>query len=264
MGLLRIYVDDSADQTQQKLVLAGAFVGWWHQWSKLRQKWRKCLKKHQITFFHSTECRSLQGEFFRFRNPVNYPIPKGREAADQIRNELDAIIHQSGVMGIAACVPVKDYQEIRKNEPHANVIFPEDEFEMALQAMFKICAETVINDMGDTGHHRVAFICDHSSSALKIEKMFAEFRTKNPGYADVLESLVHQDDKQQPQLQAADLMAHLAKDRFSDWLDDPAIFTNKPELKKRLKQLSVYQIAVCNKDWLLDALAIERKTRGLV
>jgi hypothetical protein len=159
---------------------------------------------------------------------------------------------------------MKDCTEIRANERHAAEILPEDPFEMALQAMFKLCADTVINEMKDFGHHRVAFICDHSTSAPRIEKMFAEFREKNPTYADVLESLVHQDDKQQSQLQAADLMAHLAKDRFSDWLDDPAIFTNKPALAERLNCLSVYSIAVCNKEWMLDVLRHERASRSLV
>ena len=92
MGLLRIYVDDSADQTQEKVVLAGAFVGWYHQWSDLQQKWRKRLKQDGLEYFHATECKSLQGEFSRFRDSINFPFPKGREGANKIRADLETII----------------------------------------------------------------------------------------------------------------------------------------------------------------------------
>jgi hypothetical protein len=138
-------------------------------------------------------------------------------------------------MGIAACVPMQVYNDIRATEPHAAEIFPEDAYEVALQALFKLCYDTVQDEMRkDIGPQRVALICDLSSAAPRIAKMFGEFLEKNSNYGDVLESLVHRDDKKLPPLQAADLIAHLAKDRFIDWLADPAICTNKPELAKRL------------------------------
>jgi hypothetical protein len=229
--LLRVFIDDSSDQRQEKVVLAGAFVGWYHQWSQLQKEWKKRLKQDGLRYFRSTECRSLQGEFFKFRDETNYPKPHGRRAANKIRDDLDAIIHKSGVMGIAACVPMQAYNTLRAIEPHAAEIFPEDAFEVALQAVFQLCYETVQNEMRkEIGPQKVALICDDGPSAPRIAKMFEQFLERNPAYGDVLESLVHRDDKKLPQLQSADLMAHLAKDRFSEWLDDPAIFTNQPDL----------------------------------
>src|SRR3989304_6137852 len=32
--LLRVYIDDSSDEKKQEAVVAGAFVGWYHQWNK--------------------------------------------------------------------------------------------------------------------------------------------------------------------------------------------------------------------------------------
>lgn len=262
--LLRVFIDDSSDQFQQSVMLAGAFLGWYHQWNQLQKEWKKRLKQDRLKYFRSTECRSLQGEFLKFRDEVKYPKPQGREAADKIRDDLEGIIHKSGVMGVAACVPMRAYKAIRATEPDAAEIFPEDAFEVALQALFQLCYETVQNEMRkDIGVQRVALICDDSTSAPRISRMFDEFLAKNPSYRDVLESLVHRDDKKLPQLQAADLMAHLAKDRFTEWLTDPAIFTNQPELKKRLKRLSVYSIGVCHQGWLMDVLRRERESRGL-
>jgi uncharacterized protein DUF3800 len=263
MGLLRVYVDDSADQHQDQVVLAGAFVGWYHQWNDLQKKWRKRLKADGLDYYHATECRSLQGEFSKFRDANKYPFPKGREAANKIRDDLDAIIHESGVMGIAACVPMQDYKAIRASDPLAAEIFSEDAFETALQALFQRCYEIVNTEMSDghRGAHRVAFVCDLSTSAPRIAKMYAEFIEKNPAYGEVFQGLVHRDDKKTPPLQAADLMAHLAKDRFVDWLKDQEIFSNEPVLKERLKKLSVYHIAACHKNWLNTIVEQERERR---
>jgi hypothetical protein len=133
VGLMRTYIDDSADQKQEKVILAGAFVGWYHQWNALRKEWWKRLKKDDLKYFRSTECRSLQGAFSKYRDAVNYPKPDGRDAANNVRDDLDAIIHKSGVMGIACCVPMQVYNDIRATEPHAAEILSEEAYEMALQ-----------------------------------------------------------------------------------------------------------------------------------
>ncbi len=260
--LLRAYIDDSSDQFQEKVVLAGAFVGWYNQWNDLQKQWRRRLRQSSLRYFRSTECRSLQGEFFGFRDEVKYPKPTGREAANRIRDDLDTIINKSEVMGIAACVPIKVYNEIRATEQDAAEIFSGDAFEVALQALFQLCYEAIQGEMRrEIGLQRIRFICDQSASAPRIERMFREFLVKNPAYSDVFEGLVHADDKKVPALQAADLMAHLAKDRFSEWLAEPAIFTNDTQLKARLKRLSVYSIAVCHKVWLMGILRRERDLR---
>lgn len=261
--LLRTYVDDSSDEKQEQVVVAGAFVGWYHQWNALQLAWKRRLKREPIDYFRSTEYYSLRGQFERYRDPVKYPKPKGSEAATKLRSDLDQIIHDSQVMGIAATVPMEIYNEFRATEPDAKELLPDDPYELALQALFDMCARTVLYDMQkDRGRpHRLAFICDDSSAAPRITKMFSEFRQKNQAYAEVIESLVHRDDKKRPELQAADLMAHLAKERMTEWLKDPAIFTDTEKLKTRLKHLGVYAIGTCNKEWLLDILQNERKVR---
>src|SRR5450755_2184149 len=71
--MLRVYVDDSADEKQQRVVAAGAYVGYYHQWRKLRDKWKRRLKRNGLAYFHTTECYSLRDEFARFRDPNKYP-----------------------------------------------------------------------------------------------------------------------------------------------------------------------------------------------
>src|ERR1700686_414541 len=107
--LLRTYVDDSADQTQEKAMVAGAFVGFYHQWNKLQRQWRKRLKQDGLKYFRATEYYNLRGEFSRFRDPIKYPMPKGGQAATALLNDLETIIHESQVMGIAVCVDMQIY-----------------------------------------------------------------------------------------------------------------------------------------------------------
>jgi len=76
-----------------------------------------------------------------------------------------------------------------------------------------------------------------------------------------MHGLEHLDDKQYPQLQAADLAAHIAKDRFEDWLSNPAAAGNQAELEARLKEVKIVSIAYWSREYMLHALGRERKRR---
>jgi hypothetical protein len=260
--LIRAYVDDSADETQERAVVAGAYVGFFGQWNRLQEKWRKRLKREGIDYFHATEYYSFQGLFAKFKDPVRYPKPKGSEAAKALLSDLETIISKSGIMGIAVCVDMKAYTDIRETEPGAKGIFPADAFEAALQALMLITAKIVRDEWTDATR-KVAFVCDQGNTAPRITKVYADFVEKNSGLSPHLGGLVHQDDKKLSALQTADMMAHLAKGRFIEWLDDPhkATFTHNEILKDRLKKLSVHQIAVWNREYMLEVLRTELESR---
>lgn len=63
-------------------------------------------------------------------------------AAWALRDDLDAIIKKSEVMGMAVAIPMELYNRIRNTEVGAKEIFSEDAFESALQSLIKQCAET--------------------------------------------------------------------------------------------------------------------------
>jgi len=113
---LRVYIDDSADQRQEKVVVAGAFVGTTKQWSGLKLQWQRRLKRDGLHYFRSTEYYSLRGEFARYRDTVRYPKSTESQAATALRDDLDSIIKNSAVMGIAVAIPMKLYNHIRETE----------------------------------------------------------------------------------------------------------------------------------------------------
>jgi uncharacterized protein DUF3800 len=261
--MLRVYVDDSADEKQQRVVAAGAYVGFYKQWRALRDKWKRRLKRDGLSYFHTTECYSLRGEFGRFRDPIKYPVPTGRQAADAILHDLEAIIETTQVMGLAVCIPLEMYNEVRSTEQHAAEIFTADAFQVALSSLFKSCAEIARDKFRP--QEKLAFVCDISDQSPIITQMYIQFRHNNPGLCQFISSFGHQDDKIFPPLQAADLMAHLARKRFGEYLNDPtkSVFTGNAALKERLKKLNIHKIEAWDRNYMMAVLDSEKKLRGL-
>ena len=262
--LLRTYIDDSADETQERALVAGAYVGFYHQWNKLQQRWKARLKKDGLKFFHATDYYSLRGEFFRFRDVSKYPKPSGSKAATAILEDLECIIHDVGVMGVAACIDMAAYRDVRQTQAYAKDIFPQDAFEFAIQTIVDMCAKLVRDAFSDP-QRKVAFVCDDGPTSAKIAAIYGGFKNSNPHLADYMAGLTHQDDKLFPQLQAADLMAHLAKGRFIEWLDDPQkkIFSEDQRTQQRLKRLSVHRIGAWDRDFMMQVLSNEIAARKL-
>src|SRR5579863_1078624 len=249
--LLRVYVDDSSDEKQEKVVVAGAFVGTAKQWSGLKLQWQRRLKKDGLRYFRSTEYYSLRGEFARYRDPVKYPKPEGGDAATALRNDLDGIIKKSGVMGMAVAIPMKVYNHVRETEFGAKEIFSSDAFESALQSLINQCAKTSQEEFRGIP---LAFVCDDGPSSARIAKTYSEFKALNTHVSQYLGALVHQDDKHFPQLQAADLMAHLAKETYLRQLENPILDGTPPRLEH-----SVHRIDSWTEEVMKSVLSAERK-----
>lgn len=218
--IARTYIDDSWDGRRQIAVAAGGFVGTFGQWCDLKTKWNRALRDAGLTYFRSTEYYSLRNQFQRFRNPINYPKPKGSEAAALLRSKLDRIIQHSGVMGAAVCVPLVEYERIRSTEDGEKIL-PKDAFELALQLLMIELAQILIRECGT--RHQLAFFCDSSPSSARITHVYALLKRTNARSAQVMGSLTHLDDKKYPQIQAADLMAHLARENLQRFIEDGKI-----------------------------------------
>jgi hypothetical protein len=257
--LLKAYIDDSKDERQERLAVAGAFLGFHKNWSALRKKWKKRLKKDGLEYFRSTEYYSLRGQFERYRDPIKYPKPAGSNAAKQLRNDLDSIICDSHVVGVAACVPIRLYRHIRNEGRFGAELLPVDPFDYAIQELFLLCATELRQQKSE---HRVAFICDESPESARIAEVYTLFKQINPLSSEFMGGLVHQDDKHFPQLQAADLMANIAKERFTEWLVDRSSIVQNQSLAERLKKVSVSRLSVPERLRLIEGLEHERFTRG--
>jgi hypothetical protein len=252
--LLKTFIDDSADERQEKVVIAGAFIGRMGQWSEIKTKWRRRLRREGIEYFRSTEYNSLSGQFFKFRDPVKYPKPAGSKAAKQLRNDLEEIVRKSKTVGVAVCIPMPLFNSFRERNSTTAQIFTEP-FQLALQLLFKELSNAVKAEIGDG--HCLTFVVDDSSSAQRIEKVYLEFKRINPELALNMEGLTHLNDKTCPPLQVADMMASIAKEVYSEWPGGPL-----QVVPKRLEE-SIRRIWIPDSDYFDAILTVEKHRRGL-
>jgi hypothetical protein len=95
-----------------------------------------------------------------------------------------------------------------------------------------------------------------------LQRYFS-LRKLNQSYTSIMETIAPLDDKKYPQLQAADVMAHMAKERYLEWTVDPQPESAKPDLNSRLRDLGVNELYSVPRERLVAALKHEVNRRGL-
>jgi len=217
--LCTAYIDDSSDGKQEKYVIACALIGSQQEWTRVFVLWEDALREDpEIKYFHSKEWRSLSGEFSQFKDVLKWPKPSGGEAANKKRDSLCKILIKSKLRGIAVSAMMPDYKRIREAYPNEVVsFFGKGPFEAAFQSLIFECGKEV----GEASEASViGFICDENQNAVEHTQLYLQFKKKNPQTAKVLAGIGHFDDKFNPGVQAADLMAHIVNQFISKYVTD--------------------------------------------
>jgi Protein of unknown function (DUF3800) len=246
--LYRVYIDDSADEKQEFVMLAGALMGTHKQWSRVSEAWRKRLKREGLAYFRSSEYNSLRGEFSKYRDPAKYPKPKGSESAKKLREDLEAIL-QTQVLGLGCFVNLKEFREVVSEVTARRGNFNPDPFSFAMQSVMRECAVAAQNELQGL-NNKVAFVCDDSPNSVQHAAAYANFRQKNVLITDTLGGMVQLDDKKTPALQAADMIAGLAKEISLEYVKS----RRKPESLPRLQGV-FWKLITWNKSSLLQLAA---------
>lgn len=252
--LLKTYIDDSADQKQQEVVVAGSFIGGFGQWSRLKPKWNRTLRRENVSPFRSTEYYSLRGQFEKYRDPIAYPKPKGSDAARNLRDQLESIVIEAKVVGWAVCVSIPIWNKVRDGDPYGHQILT-DPFEIAIQLLMAELSRSVTKLLGRG--QKLAFVADESNSSERIEKVYLQFKRINPTFENI-QGFTHLDDKTVPPLQVADMMASIAKECYQEHLR-----TGKEVVPRRLRE-TIMAIQVPDEEYLAFLVEHDKKSRGLV
>ena len=223
-------IDDSADRNREKVVISAALIGNAGEWQKLRGAWRERLNQDELAYFKSSHCRTLNGQFHKFRSD-----PQGRDKADHIAEDLDAIIKGSETLGIACIIPVPLWKRLQADPQYAPVV-THDPYMWAVQTVWMLCAETMLK-MGRG--HVITFAHDDSSNFEFMRGLYKLFKKRNPKYGRVLAEFIPLDDKTNPPIQAADVAASVTQQLAVEWIDEPLA----PELKLKRLEENMYQIA---------------------
>jgi len=243
--LYRTFIDDSADERKQIVMVAGALMGTHKQWGAFSREWRRRLSKDRLKYFRSTEYRSLTGEFYRYRDPVRYPKPHGSEAARGLRDDLDLVIKKHDLLGVASVIPLAMFNEVVASEG-LTYRFNPDPFSAAMQTVMRECAILARDTLLGDGNNRVAFVCDDGPDAKNQTAAYCDFKNKNTSIQETIGGIVHLDDKKWPPLQAADVVASIAREMATEYIDNQT-----PVQLKRL-QGSFYRMYVWNRETLLQ------------
>lgn len=246
------YIDDSADRNRERVVISGAVLGKPDDWRYLTKYWSKRLKRDGIEYFKSSHCNHLRGPFFKFVSQEHYPPPKGREAADRIRRDLDKIIEKSSLCSIGIVIPIQVYQRM-KQEPKYSSFLPTDPYHWAVQSVWRESSKMLREEL--RGKHVVSFAHDDSDNFHVLHKLFLDYKRQNPKDSRVLRDFVPLDDKVHPPVQAADAVADITSRYAEEWAINPS-----PANLKRLRS-TMYKICVWTEDYaraVLDQMTASR------
>jgi hypothetical protein len=208
MAFIATAVDESADKGQRH-IFAVAGLCWRHdKWIDLEWHWNRCLKKHGIDYFKTSEYLRLDGEFLRFRNNTDYPPPSGRRAAEEIFAELAQIIRTSGVKGVGLAIDLKAWRSIMKSSTAKKVFYYKDPYVFGHAALVVYVAGELT---GNIRGRMVSFLLDYHCKGKLVLNQMGDLKKFNPECAPYIGSIGFNDDKTTAQLQAADLIAGVSK-----------------------------------------------------
>jgi len=231
-------IDDSADRDRKNFILAAALVGNRDQWLRLRVAWRKRLAVDNISYFRSTQCRHLRNQFHKFRNLEKYPPPLGRQIADKLRDDLDSIIQQCELIGMGCIIPVSLYERFQRDPKYARAV-SKDAYHWAVQTVWGECAKGM--QRFSPGKHIVTFAHDDCSNFDILRFLYKEYRRKNKNHAKVMGDFLPLDDKLNPAIQAADVIAdvtHGVAKTIQQW--EPVPKVDFERLRKRMSPIAVW------------------------
>lgn len=220
-------IDDSADRNREKVVISAALIGNAGEWQRLRGVWRKRLDQDGLAYFKSSHCRTLNGQFHKFRSD-----PNGKKKAETVAEDLDAIIRDHSIIGVACIIPIPLWKQLQIDPEYAPVV-TQNPYMWAVQSVWMMCAEAML-EMGRG--HVITLAHDNSSNFEFMRGLYKLFKQRNPKYRRVLAEFIPLDDKTNPPIQAADVAASVTQQYAIDWIDDPV-----PPKFKRLEQ-SMYRI----------------------
>jgi hypothetical protein len=247
------YLDDSKDQHEKRAVVSGGFIGNKNDWQELRLRWKRCLRKHGLDYFKTSEWRGLRDQFQNFRDRIKYPEPKGRGAADKIREELERIIDEVDIIGVANAIPVQTYMEVAAL-PETRGMFNCKPYRFAFEGLLYETVKIVREFPGVD--NRVAFVHDSGDDFKVLYDYYELFKKWNVDVSPYMETFIPLDDKKQPPLQVADLMANIAKNYTEQWLEKPST-----ENLKNLRD-SIQRMTLFTKEFMLDLATARPWTPG--
>ncbi len=214
--LLAFYMDDSADGLRQVVFVVAGFLGDSRDWYEAERLWNIRLERDGLSYFRTSECKSLTGEFYKL--VFEHGPDRAREIANGLVGDLKHIIRSRSLYAYCFMGPLQIYRQVRSREFGQNCLREDPYIEAHEQIVFNIAKRA--------GQARVkqpiAFVFDEHSKASQLMNGWAELKRRLPATSPWIGSLTAMDDKQCAPIQIADLIANAAKRAAEKILADPS------------------------------------------
>jgi hypothetical protein len=193
VGVLKAYLDESADGTSEHVFVVAGWLGHSGVWEKFIPRWCKRVLSEGVERFHMTRCNSGHEEFHGW--------PDGRRNA--LIADLIALICEFELTGFGAGILLEDYRGVKQANPaaKANIWLNNPYF-----ITFNWCIQEMC--LAHRGE-QIAILNDrHEGVEFRLGEYFNQI-SDEPAvvYSKQLSSLTFGNSKDQIPLQAADLVA---------------------------------------------------------
>jgi hypothetical protein len=187
LGVVRAYVDESADERKRYAYAVAGLIGSEEQWLGLELLWEDRTADLKNAF-HMNECETFHGEF------EGWDVSKKQS----LITDLTGIIRDSKLYGFGSSVDIPTFHSVFPDEPK--------------DALYFLCFRHVICQMsfwGTEAGQRVAFVFDRQQEfAQRAHRLFDRLRKSPAKFGASLGSLAFEDRRKFVALQAADLVAY--------------------------------------------------------
>jgi hypothetical protein len=220
--IFALYGDDSTDKlkssgVRDRILSAGAFLGWPETFFEAERHWEARLKKDNIDYFRASECEGLVGEFDPFKRGMS--LNSGRAMAESVRRDLcDIIVKANGLAGFAVSVVLDEFLELLETDSRAKPYFGDNPAIMIYVALIKQAIAMCERDFAEVIKWvPIAFTFDTHTKWKEAEEAYSQLK-KVPMFEKRLGYIGHADDKIHAPLQMADLMAHEARHKTAAFI----------------------------------------------
>jgi hypothetical protein len=202
--IFRCYLDESADGKQESEFVTAGYVGLPQAWKALRKPWQEVLREHKLSYFKSSECRNLQGEFWKLKK--RFGLEEGHRRADAIRDELVQVIEQGEIFGFVMGIDLKQFWQVDAlPEAKSSEHWDSNYSTLGYRGIFYSVAAQIYDH---PTYPDVAFVCDADEGQTKYrDEAFYQLKKRWPEPGSHLRGISHLDDKCIVGLQMADAMA---------------------------------------------------------
>jgi hypothetical protein len=197
--IFQTFLDDSGHKANRLMVSAG-FCARREAWRDFETDWKQALARHKISYFKSSECNHVSGQFRKLRKSKHAQDDERIEARRIRKDFLEVVARNDGIIGVGVAVEMEPYERLAAL-PGAKDVLPQNPYKAALSSvMFETVKRVRTNCMVNFTHD--------AGDSENLSACYEAFRKMNKKTAKHLGGFGFFDDKLIVGLQAADLIAN--------------------------------------------------------